>query len=389
MTVSLQGRRVLLPQGVVAPARVVVEAGRIAAVDLEPAAPAPDGGLDLGDLLLAPGLVDLHGDAFERQVMPRPGVLVDLAIGLEDTDRQLLANGITTAFHGLTWSWEPGLRSVATGRALLDTADRLRPRLGCDHRWQLRHEAFCLDGLEDAIGLVRERRVGLVGFNDHTPAMVAAADRPTGNLGNAVRAGIEVPAFNALARAAHARADEVDEGLARLAAAALEVGTPLLSHDDRSPERRQRFRTLGARIAEFPLNHAVAQAAHAAGDAVIMGAPNALRGRSHLGWLSAGEALALGWCTALVSDYHYPAMLHAPFRLAARGALDLPAALVLVTSAPAGLAGLNDRGSVAVGRRADLIVVDDADPSLPRVLMSMVGGRTVHRGAGHAALDGA
>src|SRR3954471_3476582 len=111
----LASRRGLLAHRRIAPATLALEGDRIAAVGRWD----PAGALDLGERLLLPGIVDLHGDAFERQVMPRPGVMVDPAVGLADTDRQLVANGVTTAFHGLTWSWEPGLRSVATGRLLM------------------------------------------------------------------------------------------------------------------------------------------------------------------------------------------------------------------------------------------------------------------------------
>ena len=192
----LASRRVILPDGRIAPATVTVEGALITAVS--PYDPAP-GAADLGDRLLAPGLVDVQGDAFERQVMPRPGVPVDPAVGLLDTDRQLVANGITTAFHGLTWSWEPGLRGTSSGRLLIDTLDRLRPALACDHRWHLRFEAYNLAGLDEAVSLVRGRRVGMVAFNDHTPGMAEAVLKPTGNIGNADRALVPVAEFNALA----------------------------------------------------------------------------------------------------------------------------------------------------------------------------------------------
>jgi alpha-D-ribose 1-methylphosphonate 5-triphosphate diphosphatase len=82
-----------------------------------------DGGaaraLDARGLLVLPGIVDIHGDAFERQMMPRPGVHFALDIALIDTDRQVVANGITTVFHGVTWSWEPGLRSADNARDML------------------------------------------------------------------------------------------------------------------------------------------------------------------------------------------------------------------------------------------------------------------------------
>jgi alpha-D-ribose 1-methylphosphonate 5-triphosphate diphosphatase len=368
----LASRRVLLPDGRIAPATVTIGGALIAAVG--PWSPA-QGATDLGDRLLAPGLIDVHGDAFERQVMPRPGVAVDPAVGLLDTDRQLVANGITTAFHGLTWSWEPGLRGTANGHLLIDTLDRLRPALACDHRWHLRFEAFNLDGLDEALALVRSRRVGMVAFNDHTPSMAEAALKPTGNIGNAYRALVPVAEFNALALAAHARAAEVEAGMARLAAAAREAGVPLLSHDDASPAERARFRALGASVCEFPKTLATAEDAAVHGEEVVMGAPNVLRGKSQFGWLSAGEAAARGSCTVLASDYYYPAMLQAPYRLSrAEGGPSLGEAWRLVSTNAARCAGLADRGAIAPGLRADLIVVEDDRGLPPRVVATLVGG---------------
>jgi alpha-D-ribose 1-methylphosphonate 5-triphosphate diphosphatase len=366
----LASRRVLLADGRIAPATLTLEGDRIAAVERWNAA----GALDLGERLVLPGIVDLHGDAFERQVMPRPGVMVDLAVGLADTDRQLVANGVTTAFHGLTWSWEPGLRSARTGRALMETLDRLRPTLACDHRWHLRFETHNLDGLAEAEALVAERRVGLLAFNDHTPAMAEAALKPTGNIGNAYRAQVPVAEFNDLALRAHGRAPDVDAGLRRLAAAALAAGVPLLSHDDASPAERARFRAMGVRISEFPKTLETARDARGHGEEVVMGAPNVLRGRSQFGWASAATAAGEGACTVLVSDYYYPALLQAPCRLAAQGPLDLAAAWRLVSANPARAAGLDDRGAIAPSLRADLAVVEDDRGLPPRVVATVVGG---------------
>jgi alpha-D-ribose 1-methylphosphonate 5-triphosphate diphosphatase len=368
----LASRRTLLPDGRIAPATVTIEGALIVAVG--PYDPGP-GAADLGDRLLAPGFVDVHGDAFERQVMPRPGVQVDPAVALLDTDRQLAANGITTAFHGLTWSWEPGLRGTASGRLLIDTLDRLRPALACDHRWHLRFEAYNLDGLEEALALVRDGRVGVVAFNDHTPSMAEAALKAAGNIGNAYRALVPVAEFNALALQAHARGPEVEGSLARLAAAARDAGLPLLCHDDASPEERARFRALGARVCEFPKNLATAEDANAHGEDVVMGAPNVLRGRSQFGWLSAAEAASRRLCTVLASDYYYPAMLQAPYRLSrGEAGLTLGEAWRLVSANAARCAGLPDRGAIAPGLRADLVVVEDDRGLPPRVVATLVAG---------------
>src|SRR5882672_12570371 len=92
------------------------------------------GTIDARGLMVLPGIVDLHGDAFERQLMPRPGVHFPPVPALVETDRQLLANGITTAYHGLTLSWEPGLRGAEAARDFLAALAAVRPHLGCDTR---------------------------------------------------------------------------------------------------------------------------------------------------------------------------------------------------------------------------------------------------------------
>src|SRR5690242_18727500 len=105
MTLARLAGRALLADGTIHPAEVTIEKGRIAAV-------APIDQVADDSVLILPGIVDLHGDAFERQLMPRPGVHFPYVPALVETDRQLLANGITTAYHGLTLSWEPGLRGA-------------------------------------------------------------------------------------------------------------------------------------------------------------------------------------------------------------------------------------------------------------------------------------
>ena len=118
---------------------------------------------------MLPGIVDIHGDAFERQMMPRPGVDFPIDVALLDSDRQAVANGITTVFHGVTWSWEPGLRGPENARTLLDGLERLRPRLAADTRYHLRHETFNLDAEPEITEWLAHRRIDALAFNDHMP----------------------------------------------------------------------------------------------------------------------------------------------------------------------------------------------------------------------------
>lgn len=137
--VVIEGADVILPDGT-ARVAVRVEGGVITGLD------GPRDGarvIDARGMILAPAMVDIHGDAFERQLMPRPGVMIPTDAALLETDRQLAANGIATAYHALTLSWEPGLRSVAIGEEVVAELDALAPRLTVENRVQLRWETFC------------------------------------------------------------------------------------------------------------------------------------------------------------------------------------------------------------------------------------------------------
>jgi len=328
--------------------------------------------INAGGLLVLPGIIDLHGDAFERQMMPRPGVDFPTDVALIDSDRQAIANGITTVFHGTTWSWEPGLRSAENARKLLDAIEALRPQLAADTRFHLRHETHNLEAEAEITQWLTEGRIDLFAFNDHSNV------KPKKRNQLAERTGLSVEAVNDMLDRIVARRPAVPASIARLAAAARAANIRMLSHDDNTPAMRQEFRALGATIAEFPVNEETARDAAAAGDFIVFGAPNVVRGGSHTGWTKASDMIEQGLCSVLASDYYYPAQLLAAFRLAADGILPLTKAWSLISSAPARAAGLADRGVIAAGRRADIIVVDDKVPQRPRIVAVISAGRLVH-----------
>jgi alpha-D-ribose 1-methylphosphonate 5-triphosphate diphosphatase len=367
MALRIDGGRVLLDGGL-AEASLTLDAGLVTAVDGAPASRR----LDASGLLVLPGIVDLHGDAFERQLQPRPGVGFDPALALADTQAQLLANGVTTAFHAVTLSWEPGLRSPAAWRALLDAlASR---SWACDMRVHMRWELHNLDALDMALSDVAAGRVHLVSFNDHTPSILRKLDTTGGAAKYSERAMMSVAEFRALAERAMAHDAAVPAATARLAAAARTAGLPMASHDDDTIATRERFRVLGAHICEFPMAEDVGIEARGAGEAVVMGCPNVVRGGSHLGWASAASLSERGVCSVLVSDYFYPAMAQAALRLAA-GPLGMAAAWALVSGNPAAAGGLQDRGRIAPGMRADLVLLE---PASGAVVATLVAGEVAH-----------
>ncbi|MGL4440369.1 MAG: alpha-D-ribose 1-methylphosphonate 5-triphosphate diphosphatase [Bosea sp. (in: a-proteobacteria)] len=338
--------------------------------------------IDARGLHVLPGIIDIHGDGFERLVHPRPGVGVDPVVALLEADRQFAANGITTAYHSVTWSWEGGTRGAGPAQDILVTIERLKPLLATDTRLHLRHETFNLDAETTILQWIEDGRIDCLAFNDHMAGTITQRHRPDKMAGMILRSGLNEAAFNALIEKVNLRADEVPASIVRLAAAASAKGLPMLSHDDMSPQMRSWYRSLGCSIAEFPINEPTALAAAEAGDPIVFGAPNIMRGGSHTGCPSAADMAARDLCTILASDYYYAALPLAPFRLAEKEFLPLPKAWALVSSGPAMALGLGDRGHLKAGLRADVILVEDRSPSPPRVVATIAGGRLVHLGDG-------
>jgi alpha-D-ribose 1-methylphosphonate 5-triphosphate diphosphatase len=374
MDLRIEGGRVLAG-GRLEAVSVRVEGGTIAALDSGDGAACT---LDAGGALVLPGIVDIHGDAFERQIMPRPGVSFPLAMALTDSDRQAIANGITTVFHGVTWSWEPGLRNGDNARRILEAIEALKPQLCADTRFHLRHETFNLEAEAQIRDWLGAGRLDALAFNDHLTATLTSKNRAGKLAPMMARSGLSETEFMAVIAAKAARAGEVAASVTRLAAKAATCRIPLLSHDDTSPQQRRWFRALGCRVAEFPVTEATAEEAAAAGDDIVLGAPNVVRGGSHVGWVKASDMVARGLCTVLASDYYYPAPLAAAFRLVADGVAPIETAWPLVSETPARAVGLRDRGVIAAGRRADLVVVDAADGATPQLSAVIARGRLVY-----------
>ncbi|MEX2644134.1 MAG: alpha-D-ribose 1-methylphosphonate 5-triphosphate diphosphatase [Acetobacterales bacterium] len=330
---------------------------------------------DARGLLVLPGLVDIHGDSFERQIQPRPGIGFPMDIALLDTDRQMTAAGFTTAFHAVTLSWEPGLPSIGTARSVIDTVEALRPRLSCDTRLHIRWETYALDHVDELDGWLADRRVDLLAINDHFPEMMAKADRPDSLGKHAGRAGQSTAEYRADLDKLAGRETEVAPAKARLIARARAASLAVASHDEKDPALRQAHHAMGCHICEFPMNRETAAASVVLGDPVVMGAPNVVRGGSHNKMIEAAPLVCEGLCTVLASDYYYPTLAVAPFVLAQRYGMALEAAWRVCSTNPARAAGFEDRGELAPGQRADIVLVDATRPDAPRVVATFVGGR--------------
>jgi alpha-D-ribose 1-methylphosphonate 5-triphosphate diphosphatase len=342
--------------------------------------PLPE--VNLSGYLVLPGIIDLHGDGFEHHMAPRPTAPFPMQAGLASFDREAASHGVTTAYMAQGWSWEGGHRSPDHAEALLSELDIYRPRAMTDLRVQVRAETHLVAETDRLIATVRRHKVGYVVFNDHLDeGFQMSRIAPTAFNHWARKLGKTPEDLAEAIQLAWESRGEVSRSLRNMAEAFDAMGVIYGSHDDPDGETREKFRMIGAHVAEFPLTRRAAAAAHAMFSPVIMGAPNVVRGQSQAGNASASDLIEAGLCDALVSDYHVPALPMAAWALVDRGLLSLPKAWAMISSTPAQIMRMTDRGKLNPGQRADLVVINAETRTIEATIC---GGRMTYL-AGEAA----
>ncbi|MBT54720.1 MAG: alpha-D-ribose 1-methylphosphonate 5-triphosphate diphosphatase [Mameliella sp.] len=332
--------------------------------------------VDLTGYDLLPGIVDVHGDGFERHMAPRRGALRERDSGMVAVAAELAACGITTAVLAQFWSWEGGMRGPEFAQEVFAAVDAVAPTVPVDLRVQMRLETHFTESFADAEAALDRWGIGYVVFNDHLPHKRLAEGRTPPRLtGQALKSGRSPETHLALMQRLHAAGAEVPEALdafcARLAAKGVRMG----SHDDQTSEGRAEWRRRGVFVSEFPETLEAAQAARDAGEPVVLGAPNVVRGASHAGNVSALELIGAGLCDALASDYHYPSPARAAWRCVELGLMEEAAAWQLVSEGPARVLGLTDRGRLEPGLRADVVVMER---ETRRIAAVIAGGQVAY-----------
>jgi alpha-D-ribose 1-methylphosphonate 5-triphosphate diphosphatase len=353
----LRNARIVLA-GEVVHGDVVIRDGVIASVSAGPAARGED--LD-GDFLL-PGLVELHTDHLETHLHPRPGVLWPVLPALVAHDAQIAAAGITTVFDALrAGTFDAGDREIANPAQLAQAIHAAKDAgaLRADHFVHVRCELPCADTVGDLAAIAAAGDVRLVSLMDHTPGarqFVSLEKFRQYYIGKKIVTADTVDAYIEEKRQLqqHWVAPNKDAILDFLR----QRGVRLASHDDATEAHVGEAIADGASIAEFPTTAEAAAAAHRQGLAVLMGAPNVVRGVSHSGNISARAVARAGHLDILSSDYVPASLLAAAFALTGgEDGLTLPEAVATVTANPARAVGLDDRGAIAPGLRADLVRV--------------------------------
>lgn len=377
MKTYVTNARVVLRDQTIDDAAVLFEDGVVVAVSPERADADEVISLDGGWLL--PGLVDLHCDALEKEIEPRPGVLFPVSFAISNADKRNAAAGVTTVYHAISFADdELGVRNVNTAAAIARSVATLRPMLLVDNRVHARYEITDPAGMPVLESLLAQREVDLLSFMDHSPGQ-GQFKTVAAYVDYVVRTYARLPVeAERMAREKIEGREAARERAARLAAIARACGTRIVSHDDDSPERVAAMLALGASVSEFPTTLEAAMAARESGMATVFGAPNILRGGSQSGSMRALQAVEHDVASALCGDYSPGATLAAVFRLPDVSHLTLAQAVQLGSCSAARAVGLDDRGAIQPGLRADLIGVRRVSGS-PQVTHAWCAGRLTYR----------
>lgn len=321
-------------------------------------ATVPAGAIDCEGDYVCPGLVELHTDNLERHIQPRPKVDWPHAAAILAHDAELASTGITTVFDAMRIGSIPsGQRYVKYARGLSHELWQLREQdaLKISHFLHLRAEVCSETLAEELNEFGPEDRVGLVSLMDHTPGQRQFRDMSKLEAYLKGKLGLEGDGFLqhvADLKAMRDRYGDLHE--VETVKAAKRFGAMLASHDDTTDEQVRVSAGHGITLAEFPTTVEAARSCQDHGIKVMMGAPNVIRGGSHSGNVAAHELAQLGHLDILSSDYVPSALLLSAVKLGEMWG-DFARGLKTVTKTPAEVVGLDDRGELRAGTRADVI----------------------------------
>lgn len=313
-----------------------------------------------GDYLL-PGLVELHTDHLESHFQPRPGTHWDPIPAVLSHDAQLAGAGVTTVFDAVRIGAMGGQDDNADKAGLMIAAVSHAVDAGilrADHFVHLRCEVAAPDTVDEFDGLGDVPIVRLASLMDHTPGQRQYADVEAFRRYMVGKGRVGAGEVEALMAERRAIAEEYSARHRRaIAERARSRGMILAAHDDATIEHVDEAHAFGVRISEFPTTEVAAARARDLGQLIVLGAPNIVRGGSQSGNVAAADMLAKGLLDILSSDYVPFSPLQAVFRAEADGIVSLPEAVRLVTANPARAVGLDDRGRIETGLRADVVRV--------------------------------
>lgn len=375
MQIILRSKNVLV-NGKFLPADVAIQGSIITAVEEYKSI---DVAVDLGERRVVPGFVDLHSDSIEKEIEPRPGARFPISMAVLELDKKLAMAGITTMYHAIGFNDD----ELSKGRGTEDSRQLIEKiyemnneQLRVENLIHARFEITSESSVNTIKKLIEDNKVDMLSIMDHSPGQGQFKTLEAWKSYHLKEYTLnEKEMDDYLKNKATRNKKDFLEDLVQLA---LRFHLPILSHDDDSLEKLKTIQSLGIHFAEFPLSLEIAQAAKQMGIATGMGAPNVVRGGSQSGNIAAKELVAHNACDYLCSDYHITSMLLSPYRLKEDVDLDLAKGFAMISTTPALLAGLSDRGEIKENLNADIVVIDES--YFPKVVLTFKNGETIYNG---------
>jgi alpha-D-ribose 1-methylphosphonate 5-triphosphate diphosphatase len=384
-TIAIRNIRAVLPGGILENCAVIISDGKIKHITDGPAGPALFN-IDGQNGLLMPGMVDLHGDALEAAIAPRPAAPFSVEHVLPSYDTTLAINGITTMYHCVAVAQLGGLTKPLRYREkameIIDAIHAYRPRAQVRTKIHLRYEILDTGSLSMVEELIRDRRIDLMSLMDHTPGYgvfpnVEAYRRYLERSGGTLSLADEVVSQRLKMR------EKIDfQALKKLVALCHQHHIPVASHDDHTAAKIDQAVQMGIKIAEFPVTMETVRAARKKGMKTVFGAANLVRGVSHAGNLKASDMVLHQLADIIVSDYAPMSLLQGLFKANQLSRRPLHQLVPLFTRNP--LRAVDEdsvTGEIVPGRQADVILLHH-HTRLPRVIATFVGGTPVYLGSG-------
>ncbi|WP_425807432.1 alpha-D-ribose 1-methylphosphonate 5-triphosphate diphosphatase [Desulfitobacterium sp. Sab5] len=379
----IKNGHIVLPNTVIK-GQIVIEEGRIAEIvegGFQKTSVLPeDQVIDAQDCYIMPGIIDMHCDALEKEMQPRPNTLFPVHMAFFELEKKLATSGITTMYHSLTLSDEWGVREQGMVVNIIQKINQFKKqRAMINHKIHLRYEVTFLEGIKILEKMIREKQIDFMSYMDHTPGQGQFRDKAAYK--DFVKAyGVdeekELEAF--FDKSVESQQKINWNKLISLAKSAGKNGIHLASHDDDTKDKIETLVACEGVISEFPINLEIAEYAMSKGMSVCVGAPNIIRGKSHSNNMRAIDAINHHAADIICSDYLPSAIVPAIFHLA-QEKVKLTEAVKMATLNPAKALGIDHNvGTLEAGKYADLIVIK-LHEGYPIIRQTMVGGKIVYQ----------
>ncbi len=373
----IENATVVLPSGILKGASIKIVDGIISKIR-EGSINSNQNRINAQERFLLPGFIDLHSDAIEKEIEPRPNTFFPVNIALFELDKKLASCGITTIFHAISFAeGEIGVRCNRMASEIIKEIDRLKGRMNVKTMVHARFEITNEGAIPYLEAQLKDGNINLLSFMDHTPGQgqfkeVTSFKHYFGTVYKKSDAELEKIIDKKMSVKG-----AVKSHIEYVANLCKSMNIPMASHDDDAEEKIRWLKEMGINISEFPVNMDVACAAKQNGIYVCLGTPNVLRGNSQAKNMSARDAIVSGCADILCSDYSPMTILHALFTLHKHDILPLHEAVNMASINPAKAVGISDNtGSIEEGKDADLIMVDIGE-EVPRIVKTFIAGREV------------